>query len=121
MLAAKPDFAKILDATFGRPVPLPDFNNAYFNYFDANEKQESMGYVLVNVDITASGVARRAKIVDASSAKRSTRRRALMQLKTTVFRPRFESGVSVATQNLGYRYLFEVEPEKLAKKAKSHD
>ena len=121
MLAAKPEFAKIRDATFGQPVPLPDFNNAYFDYFDANEKQQKMGYVLVNVDITARGAARSAEIIDASSAQRSVRRRALMKLKTTVFRPRFESGVAIATKDLRYRYRYEVEPEKLAKKAKSHD
>lgn len=121
MLAADPAFAKVLDSTFGRPVPLPDFNNAYFDYFEETDKQEEMGYVLVNVNITASGGVRKARVIDASPAKKSMRRRALTTLKSTVFRPRFENGVAVATQDLRYRYRFEYKPEKTAEKDDDHD
>ncbi len=116
MLAAKPEFAPILKATFGRPVALPDFNNDYFDYFDDSKRQREMGFVLVNVDVTASGAARSAEVVDASAAKKSMRRRALVSLKATVFRPRFENGVAVATEDLRYRYRFEVDPKKSAGK-----
>lgn len=116
MLAAKPEFASVLKKTFGTPVALPDFNNAYFDYFDDSKKEREMGYVLVNVDITASGTARRAEIIDTSAAKKSIRRRALVNLKSTVFRPRFENGAAVATEDLRYRYRFEVDPNKPAKK-----
>ncbi len=116
MLAAKPELASILKSTFGRPVALPDFNNAYFDYFDDSKKQRDMGYVLVNVDVTASGATRRAEVIDASAAKKSMRRRALASLKTTIFRPRFKNGVAVATEGLRYRYRFTIDPKKTAKK-----
>lgn len=121
MLAANPEVAEVLDKTFGRPVPLPDFNNAYFDYFDDSEKEQELGYVLVNVDITAAGVPRRPVVLDASTEKKSVRRRALATLKATVFRPRYENGVAVATKDLRYRYRFETEPDQAANKDSEDD
>lgn len=119
-LAAEPAFAKVLDDTFGKPVPLPDFNNAYFDYFEDAEKDEAMGYVLVNIDVTANGAVRNSKVIAASPAKKSMRRRALATLKSTLFRPRFENGEAVKTENLRYRYRYEYKPEKSAEEGDDH-
>lgn len=110
-LANNPAASAALQETFGEPIRL-------LNFVDQYESSVSMapgmkqGYVLFNLDINASGRVKNLSIVENEPADRTREiNRASQRMSRSRYRPRYENGVPVDTQNVQVRYVFEYVPD----------
>jgi hypothetical protein len=103
-LAQNPETESKAKELFSKPVALPDMPLLNTKVDNSNLNNE---YVLVNFDVSANGRARNIEIVE-SNPPENVRNRSKVRksLKYAKFRPRFEGGVPVITQNLTHRYVF---------------
>ena len=68
---------------------------------------------MIEFDITTSGRATNSELVEEDpGASKNTIIKAKKQLKSSRFRPRYENGIAVKTQNARIRYRFEPDPEQ---------
>ncbi|BFM12130.1 hypothetical protein R50072_22830 [Simiduia litorea] len=106
-LAANDEHKPLLDTLFHQPVPLPDLP-----LIDMGKKStiNTEHFVLAKFDVSAYGRATHIDIIDAfpedNSRMQSRVRKALKQAK---FRPRFNNGEAVDTEDITHRYLFSDE------------
>ncbi|MFK8020693.1 MAG: energy transducer TonB [Pseudomonadales bacterium] len=106
LLSENAETIAIRDRMFGRPKVL-DFATDYSDYLTPAGKKLSTGYVLLELDLTKAGLVSRAQFIEEKPAQPSMRRRALRELRSRRFRPRFEDGAPVPTAALKYRYRYE--------------
>ncbi|MFQ5660397.1 MAG: energy transducer TonB [Gammaproteobacteria bacterium] len=94
-----------INRLFSRPRSLPAYNLP-LPYKSKSDKDKS--YVLASLVVTKSGQPRNIHIIEAKPANStSLRRRAKKTIRATRFRPRFENGQPVATEDFNIRYIFE--------------
>jgi len=106
LLSENAETIAIRDQMFGRPKVL-DFAADYSDYLTPAGKDLATGYVLLELDLSKTGFVSRARFIEEKPAQPSMRRRALRELRSRRFRPRFENGAPVATSALKYRYRYE--------------
>ena len=109
-LASNPAAAPLLEETFGKPVRLLNFVDRY----EAESKGApgtEQGFVLFNMDITSTGRVKNLTILENEPANRTREiRRASRNMSRARYRPRYENGVPVASENVELRYVFEYVP-----------
>lgn len=109
-LANNPAAASVLQETFGEPVRLLNFVDTYEASIGGSPGTKR-GHVIFNMNITAAGRVRNLSIVENEPADRTREiSRASQNVSRSRYRPRFENGVPVATENLQLRYAFEYVP-----------
>jgi len=80
---------------------------------DSTLSTTKLGVIVIEFDITISGRATNSELVEEDpGASKNTIIKAKKQLKSSRFRPRYENGVAVKTQNARIRYRFEPDPEQ---------
>lgn len=101
-----------LETFFGAPTPLPELESG-----KASERsgESTTAYVEVSFDVTPWGKAKNVAVLEATGARRERNRsRARGWLRETRFRPRFENGTPVLTQNVKRRFNFYDQHAKIA-------
>ncbi|GAB5445154.1 MAG: hypothetical protein Gyms2KO_00270 [Gymnodinialimonas sp.] len=88
------------DAVLGQPVPLPDIDG--LRPLSLTPGQAANGDIMLQYTVNRSGRAVDIKRLDTNKALNSKARRVERHLKRTRFRPRFEGGQPVRTENLVY-------------------
>ena len=97
--------SQTIERLFGKPVALP---NLPLVDTQLPEDEEPPSHVLVRFDVTTYGRARNVEIVEANPPdKVRIRSRVRKSLKVMKFRPRFDNGEPVQTENVTHRYLFQ--------------
>ena len=101
-------------AFFGRPTVLPAAG-----IFTGSElavekpKDEIEGFVVVRFSVDKGGRARDLELVESSPPdKKALDSKLRKRIRTTRFRPRFEDGQPVKTENVNLRYVFSYLPEE---------
>lgn len=109
-LANNPAAVSVLQETFGAPVRLLNFVDTY-EATAIGTPGTKQGYVVFNMDITAAGRVKNLTILENEPADRAREiSRASQNVSRSRYRPRYEAGVPVATDNMQLRYVFEYVP-----------
>ncbi|MBR9910979.1 MAG: hypothetical protein GYB33_11595 [Gammaproteobacteria bacterium] len=94
----------IVNDLFREPVELPDLSAVELQQRKGGDNEE---FVVVRFDVSPYGNANNIEIIEAyPENKVSNRSKVRKSLKVAKFRPRFENGVAVATENVTRRYIF---------------
>lgn len=105
LLSTDEERVKIRDELFTRPAVL-DFAADYVDYLDPIGPGMAKGYVLLELDLSRTGLVSKANFIEEHPTTPSKRRAAMRELKGRRFRPRFEDGVPVSTEGMKYRYVY---------------
>lgn len=109
-LANNPANASVLQETFGKPIRLLSFVDKYESSVTASPGTKQ-GHVLFKMDVTASGRVKNVSILENEPADRTREiNRASQRVSRSRYRPRYENGVPVASENIEVRYVFEYTP-----------
>jgi len=114
---------RIIKSLFGRPVALPDMP---LLVTEIKKTTKDTPYVLVTFDVTSYGRAKNVNIIESfPDDQMRLRSKVRRSLKAAKFRPRFENGEAVLTEQLRHRYLFpddrKTKKEKMEKERKAQD
>jgi tetratricopeptide (TPR) repeat protein len=111
-----------IEEIFGQLTNLPNFSISGISFSENDNDSASqdlalstteLGVIVIQFDITTSGRATDPELVEADpGASKNTVFKARKQLKSSRFRPRYENGIAVTTQNARIRYRFEPDPEQ---------
>jgi tetratricopeptide (TPR) repeat protein len=88
---------------FGEPIPLPTINPLQSEYAPSFTPQ---GRARLRYDVTERGRARNVKVLEADDPESYRVTRLLRDIKSTQFRPRFEQGEPVATNEIVKTYAY---------------
>lgn len=93
---------KIIDDLFNKPVPIPPMSITSLSTEENDNKQKMLKpYIKLAFEVTVDGKARKIKVVEESDPNNYlVRKNAKDLIKSSLFRPRLEDGIPVATQQM---------------------
>lgn len=99
--------APVPDDMFSKPVPLPIEPESMKTFDEAIPPEAHVGYVIIQFDVSMTGKVGDIDVIeaqpeDAEKAMRTLRKR----LRGARFRPRFENGQPVPTEDMVYKYTY---------------
>jgi len=109
-LATNPAAKTVFQETFGEPVRLLSFVDKYEASLTGSPGTKK-GHVVFDINVSASGRVKVNSIIENEPANRTREiNRATQTVTRARYRPRYENGVPVATNNLQLRFVFEYTP-----------
>ena len=114
ILANSDSGSESIDELFGEPKRIPSLRNIVKNQVEDTEQIEEKPYVKLSFKVSINGKARRIKVIDESDPENfRARKNAKEIIKASIFRPRFEDGKPVETEEMELLFSGNILEKKL--------